>query len=618
VPLCLVGILVVVFSLRQLSDADLGFHLKGGKWIIENKAFPSNDTYTYTVSQNEYIDLHWFFQVLLYGIYSMTGYSGLSIYNMLLAVILFGLLFYRNRIYKVHPAVDILLLFTGLICIQSRIIMRPEMFTYIFLTLYFIILDNYTILNKNKLWMLPVVMLLWVNSQGLFILGWFVAGIYIIENYYRNKKFDKQLVTWTSATVVASFFNPYFFKGVAFPFYLFTRFNKDNVFNNIVEFKSVFESPDNMTQDFILFYILTGFFAVAVLFTLKRRRLVEYFAGLAFIYLGFTAIRNIPLFVITMLPFTGLALTQAIESIPKRKFRFINNKNLYYSTIVISVIVLIIVIRLFSNAWYTDRRMTFKTGLGLDKYQQPVEATDFIKENLPEGKILNDLNTGGWLTWALDRPTFIDGRLEVMREEFYMEFLKLHREGGLKDAVTKYQPEIIIFDYEANIHWIIQLTEMPEWKIMYLDEIVAVFAKESALDNQEAYDFNNLLKRRNIEMISDNGKVWNILRSEKVSSIDHWFSGFYKKTQYLNPEYLKTGTFADLYGHLEVAERLYLEFVKKDGKRYYQIFRNLGLLYLKTEQYNKALYCWKLMLDHEPVNQMAIKNYHFARSKLKK
>jgi len=90
------------------------------------------------------------------------------------------------------------------------------MFTYIFLTLYFIILDNYTILNKNKLWMLPVVMLLWVNSQGLFILGWFVAGIYIIENYYRNKKFDKQLVTWTSATVVASFFNP----GSVFPGYL--------------------------------------------------------------------------------------------------------------------------------------------------------------------------------------------------------------------------------------------------------------------------------------------------------------------------------------------------------------------------------------------------------------
>jgi len=79
IPLTLTVVVVFILSLRLLSDPDLGFHLNAGKWIIENFSFPVKDTFTFTAIQNDYIDLHWLFQVFIFIVFKITSYNGLSI-----------------------------------------------------------------------------------------------------------------------------------------------------------------------------------------------------------------------------------------------------------------------------------------------------------------------------------------------------------------------------------------------------------------------------------------------------------------------------------------------------------------------------------------------------------
>src|SRR5579883_529810 len=67
-------LLLVLLATRQIHDADLGFHLKGGQWIVQNHAFPNKDDYTYTVPTHEYIDLHWLYQILLFALYKTGSY----------------------------------------------------------------------------------------------------------------------------------------------------------------------------------------------------------------------------------------------------------------------------------------------------------------------------------------------------------------------------------------------------------------------------------------------------------------------------------------------------------------------------------------------------------------
>src|SRR5665647_2324346 len=87
-PMLLVSVFIFTLSLRQLSDPDLGFHLKYGRWIVTNLQIPVTDQSTYTVAQHPYTDLHWLFQVILYGVFKLSGYDGISLFVCFLSLTL--------------------------------------------------------------------------------------------------------------------------------------------------------------------------------------------------------------------------------------------------------------------------------------------------------------------------------------------------------------------------------------------------------------------------------------------------------------------------------------------------------------------------------------------------
>lgn len=617
IPWILLVLMIVLFSLRKISDADTGFHLRGGEWIIQNGAFPDQDTYTYTVSQNDYIDLHWFFQVILYGVFRIAGYGGLSIYTVVLTILLFYLLWLRMRLLGVHSPLIFILLFTAVICMQSRIILRPELFSYIYLTLLLIILDLYYSGQRKLLLWIPVLMLFWVNSQGIFILGWIVIGAYLISIYYRQERPDRDLLYTGLAAVAVTFINPWFIRGVTFPFYLFTRFGRDSVFSNIVEFQPVLAAGGNTSIDFILFYLIGLAWIAGALMSFRKRSLHELIIALAFFYLAMTAIRNIPLFVIAVVPVVGMSFSQAALRLGWPSRFGIYMKMISWAVALFCIFSVFTSMRLLTNAYYTDKRLAFTTGMGLDSLKLPVGATNYLVQRDLEGKLLNDLNTGGWLVWAQSNPVYIDGRLEVMKEELYAEFHASQQEGGLKRLIAKYRPSIVFFNYAANINWIMDIMKISGWKRAHVDEVAAVYLKKH-LPGTEEFDLKTLLERRGLQPIRDEQKVWSILKTEKESRITHWLKGLYRKSEYLNPLYLQPATYCDLSGEYEVAERLYLEFLLKDRLRYHAIFNHLGLLYLKDRQFRKAAWCWSRVLEEDPGNPVARNNYQYARSKMKK
>src|SRR5665213_2053870 len=78
-PLIACFLLAALFGTRILYDPDLGFHLKGGQWIVQNFLVPSKDTFTYTASDQDYLDIARLYQVLLYSFYKLGGYSLISL-----------------------------------------------------------------------------------------------------------------------------------------------------------------------------------------------------------------------------------------------------------------------------------------------------------------------------------------------------------------------------------------------------------------------------------------------------------------------------------------------------------------------------------------------------------
>src|ERR1019366_8460485 len=77
-------LLTILFAAHLINDSDLGFHLKGGQWILENHRFPTTDTYTYTLAGKPYLDIHWFYQVCLYLFFLAGNYPIVELFHILL------------------------------------------------------------------------------------------------------------------------------------------------------------------------------------------------------------------------------------------------------------------------------------------------------------------------------------------------------------------------------------------------------------------------------------------------------------------------------------------------------------------------------------------------------
>jgi len=98
---------------------------------------------------------------------------------------------------------------------------------------------------------------------------------------------------------------------------------------------------------------------------------------------------------------------------------------------------------------------------------------------------------GGWLIWSLNEKIFIDGRLEVMKEEFYSEYMNSFKANGLKLLIDKYNPKVITFNHASAYLWTDELNKMGNWSPLYFDNNFSVYTnqpKDSAIFVKTFYE----------------------------------------------------------------------------------------------------------------------------------
>lgn len=510
-PLLIVSAFVFILSLRQLSDPDLGFHLKYGQWIVTNLHVPVTDESTYTITQHIYIDLHWLFQVILYGIFSLAGYNGISILVCFVSLILFLLLLFRQRTFGIPASIFTITTFITFLIIEPRIAPRPEIFTFLFLTVTLLVLDLYYHRRKNVLFILPFIMLAWCNMHALFVLGIFVIAAYFISTWLRDKKPDKTLMIWMIVSLGVCFINPYGAHVFSLPLELLTRFDPKNIYNqHIQEFSPFFAQKHFVLRDY-LFLIITGLSSLMMILTRKKREIHEFILFIVFLFLAIGSIRNIPLFMLIAITIGSQMTVELISQV--RKWQKGWGIAIYCMMLLIP---LVLIPRIITNAYYLSNNSFNKTGIGINTSHQPAMVAEFLLRNQLDGRILNSIGFGGWLSWSLPQPVFIDGRLEVMQEPLYFEVTESWN-GGLANMIAKYHPQMIVYNYLKYYPWTFQLKAMDNWRLIYADGIAAVFADSNYTRDIPAIDLSNLPSP---EIISSR------IKSNK------WISGFYLLANY--------------------------------------------------------------------------------------
>jgi hypothetical protein len=185
--------------------------------MLANHAWPSVDTFSFTARGNRYIDLQWLFQLLLYGAHQLGGSTAIIALSTIATLGFWALLAVRT--WRMGPgrfpwALPFLLI---VIALGDYFEQRPHLFSWLYGSLILLVLEEYTRGNRKWLPALPAIMVLWINTHQLFVLGLVIIGVYAAWELRPGRQADRRLLLWAALSVPACLINPYGIHGVLLP-----------------------------------------------------------------------------------------------------------------------------------------------------------------------------------------------------------------------------------------------------------------------------------------------------------------------------------------------------------------------------------------------------------------
>ena len=479
---------------------------------MQHLSIPHTDVLSFTVPQNEWINLQWLYDVLLYALWNVGGASGLVVVSAVCFVATFALLA-RHLGRYVGALTSTLLLLWVATTVNERFLIRPEMASFPLLAAVQLVLADGRGNPRRLRWLVPL-MIAWANMHSLFIMGVVaigcaIAGALVAElpllpaNWRRDSAWPvssrRQLFVWGGAALAATLVNPYFLRALLFPLELMTRINGSSpVYGAIGEFRPPFSGyfPTFAIGSYQAFvFAFVGLAVAAGLVRAFARRstrgpasepsegfdvgVLAFAAALA--WLSLLARRNIGIFAVGAVPFVGACAGILLARLPKSLTASSGAAVRAASALVLAG-ALAICGNVVSNNWYAVTGESHEFGLGLMEANFQTRAVQFFREQKLPGPTFNDMTAGGYLTW--DEPTgkgvYVDGRLEVYDTPFFSAYLGnlANIQAWKKDADARGIQSVMVFHRWGNRHGFIRaLSSLPEWRLVYYDEVAAIFVR---------------------------------------------------------------------------------------------------------------------------------------------
>lgn len=466
---------VILYHPNTSLDQDLGRHIKIGEIIVQTKQIPTTNLFTYTNTDFPFSNHHWLSEVVFYlfnaGL-GMLSISFLKIFILLTTLII--VIYLSSKIADVNSALIGFTLYIPLF--MSRTDERPEIFGILFFSLLLLIYLYLVKKNKNWLFVVPIIQMLWVNMHITFIYGYLLIVILTIVNCQKNRQHSRLFISTLGISIIAGLINPQFFDGLIYPLKVFSNYGY-----SIVENQNLFYLASLTSNIFIKYFWAVSLTSWAfIIFAIYKKwcnaDLTYILMYSVFFLVSLQMLRNFPFFSIVGI----ICMSYFLDKVFLQKHL---NSNL------VSIILMLILgfynYQIVSDNFYQtfDINKKFKVEIK-DSYKK---ATNFILENNLQGPIFNNFDIGGYLDYALYPKilTYVDNRPEAFPIGFFDEYKKQYDLKEMKKIFSKYNINCIVYSHTDGTGWasefLKQIKNLPEYKMVYFDANVVIFEKDSKL-----------------------------------------------------------------------------------------------------------------------------------------
>lgn len=303
-----------------LGDGDTGWHVRIGEWILAHGQVPRQDMFSYTKPGQPFFAWEWLWDVGAAWLHQRWGLAGVVLASLLViaftTVLLYRLIYRRCG----NPLVSIVL--TGLASAAASIhwLARPHLLTMLLMMVFLTLLERVRDGHTAWLWSLPVLMVVWTNLHGGFLIGIVIVGAYgageLLRAVIARDSVERRAslrAAWpylatAAGCAVASLVNPY---GYQLHAHLLEYFKDPFQLKYIQEFRSAdFHSPPAMFLEIMLILGLG-----AAIWYGRRRQFTEVLLLAGFGHLSLVMVRNMPIYTLAAAPIVAVPLVAWLKAV---------------------------------------------------------------------------------------------------------------------------------------------------------------------------------------------------------------------------------------------------------------------------------------------------------------
>jgi len=455
--------LLLVFlasSYKVSGDDDFFWHLATGRFIVENKYVPDKDIFGYVTEGDEWIPFEWGWDVLTYGLNSVSGYNAILIFRSVMFCLIFFIYFMLFQRFKINSIISIIVLFVLLVGIIDRLSPRPHIFTYLFFVIILYLLLTFRYIDREKyfkrLYFLPLIFLIWGNMHmgvlagGLFLFIFTVSEIilYLFPASFRAsevKPLKKQLLLRlfiiSLMCLLVLLINPH---GLQTYIYAY-----EHTKMKMLETVNEWQKPFSGKLDFgfvVTFYKIFLFSGIIVLiYAFIKRELLFGLVYIGFLIYSVRAIRFTVDYEIIIAIFIAISLNYFItkQAAGNASLSKIINGN--PAKVIIAIFLIYVISQIPSNNIYLTLQYYRVFGWGINDDFIPVQLFNFKKENNISGNTYNHFGTGGYLVWNFPgEKNFIDSR--NLNDKIFNEYNSImSMRPGFDKKLDEYGVDYIIY-----------------------------------------------------------------------------------------------------------------------------------------------------------------------------
>ena len=477
-----VGLFVVLalgYSDRLLADGDTGYHVRTGEHIIATGQVPTRDLFAFDDPPLPWFAHEWLAEVVMALAHRAAGLTGVVVLAALLLALALTLLF-RQLLASGGDVVSAFAI-AALAATTSMLhwLARPHLFTLLGFSSALVILQRHRHDGWRGIWLLPLLMVAWVNLHGGFVTLFLLLGIELVDaaiDWLRERPLAagpvrrrlRALLAVAAACLLATLVNPRGGRALWFPLQLAAnRFVVDHV--------DEFQSPDFHHQ-----LLLGGCIAVLLLLLLVSRARLGLVATLQvglFFVMALYSSRHAPLFALVAAP----AMVTLLGALPGRRIPGLLARSRAHSESLLAQSR-----QSIGHLWPLAALLGVVVLIGSGRFElryqerdRPIAAVQYLLEHPVAGRPYTNDEFGDYLIYAAwpRYRVFFDGRGDMYGADRMRDYLELSQVGPRFDqVVAHYDFDWAFVRSDSTLAGYLALRD--DWHSIYSDALAAIFVRD--------------------------------------------------------------------------------------------------------------------------------------------